>query len=568
MIKFEKIEFRNFLATGNTPNVVFLNRVPSILITGTNGSGKSTLLDAICFALFGKAYRNIKKDQLINSVNEKGLVVELDFTVNEVPYKIVRGMKPNKFQIFRNEVEIPHDAAIKDYQRKLESILGLNMRAFTQIVILGSARYQSFMDLTTMDRKIVIEEILDITVFSRMNEVLKTRMQQLELDIKENSYQKDIVDTKLSAQKGLILNLKNRTKESDEKVEAERKRVDAEIKLIDKKISELDSEITKIIRIDVDGIKEKIQKAKIKENAVNTQHKQITNSIDYYNTHDVCGECTQTIDEEFKTEKLSKLNNELGEVKKIQPLIETAFEKLNESLNEAKTVEQHYEERVNKRREFTNERSTLQTLLRNLTSTSTAESDEAAISSAETELVSFEVELKNFEKQALDYSELRHYYEACKILLKDSGIKAKIISQYLPVMNKLINKYLDQMGASYSFHLDEQFNEIIKSRYRDNFSYASFSEGEKSRIDLSLMFTWREIAKLKNSVNTNLLIMDEVSDGSLDGEATDSLWDILADLSDTNVFVISHKVANTERFTSHMQFTKEGNFSKIVDSKV
>lgn len=567
MIVFEKIEWRNLLSTGNQPNVIFLNRVPSALITGHNGSGKSTLLDAVCFALFGKPYRNIKKDQLINSVNGKGMVVEIDFKVNEVPYKVIRGIKPGKFEIYRNGTEIPQDAASKDYQKKLEQIIGLNMRAFTQIVILGSARYQSFMDLSTNERRGIIEEILDITVFSRMNEVLKSKMQQLDLDVKDNDYHKDICDVNVLACERLLENYHNQTKESEEKVEKERTRVLGEAKLIDSRIKELDSEIAKIELPDIEDIREKINNAKIKESSLNSKIASIDKKVEYYSTNDVCGECTQKIDESFKQNVVGSLNEEKEKIVSMQPIIEEAFEKLNNTFNSAKQTKEHFDGLQQKRSEWVNEKNTLVRLLKNMDTAASAIT-EKDIKETEDELSVLLEQRKDIERKQLNFSEQRHYFEACKILLKDSGIKAKIISQYLPVMNKLINKYLDQMGASYSFHLDDQFNEIIKSRYRDNFSYSSFSEGEKSRIDLALMFTWREIAKLKNSVNTNLLVMDEVGDSSLDGEATDALWDILGDLKDSNVFVISHKTSNVERFSSHLAFEKQGNFSKILDSKV
>ena len=568
MIVFEKISWRNLLSTGNTPNTVFLNRVPSALITGHNGSGKSTLLDAICFALFGKAYRNIKKEQLINTVNGKGMVVEVDFTVHEVPYKVIRGVKPHKFEIQRNGVEIPQDAAAKDYQKKLEQILGLNMRAFTQIVILGSARYQSFMDLSTHDRRGIIEEILDITVFSRMNEVLKSKMQQLDLDIKDNDYHKEVCDVHISACEKLLESYRNRTKESDEKVEKERVRVLGEAKLIDARIKELDSEIGKLELPDIESIREKIGKAKLKENSLSTRLTDINKKVEFYSTNDYCGECTQKIDEDFKHNVMSTLSEEKTKIVGMQPLIEETFAKLNNTFDAAQQMKNKFDELQIKRTSWVNEKNTLVRILKNMNTDHRLESDETSIKNTEIEHAEFLENRKVIERKQIAFSEQRHYFEACKILLKDSGIKAKIIAQYLPVMNKLINKHLDRMGANYSFHLDEQFNEMIKSRYRDNFSYSSFSEGEKSRIDLALMFTWREIAKLKNSVNTNLLIMDEVGDSSLDGDATDALWDILSDLKDTNVFVISHKTSNVERFTSHMQFEKQGNFSKIIDSKV
>jgi len=566
MITFKTVSYKNFLSTGNTPNVILLNRVPSVLITGQNGSGKSTILDALCFGVFGKPYRNISKPQLMNTVNEKGLEVQVEFTVNEVDYKVVRGVKPNKFEIYRNEKLIPHDAAIKDYQKKLEDIIGLNYKAFTQIVILGSARYQSFMDLTTNDRRVIIEEILDITVFSKMNTILKTKMQNTELDIKENEYQKEIAKTKISGQKGLINNLVNRSKESEEKILQEKNKIDGQISLIESKIAETDSEINQIELIDTDELNDKLSAAKFKGFEIKEKRKNVDSRIEFYESNDNCHVCRQDIDSSIKEEQLVALRTEADKLESLKPIVLDAYSKLEEKITHANDIKEQYNSLIELRKDHVNQRKALYTLYGNLNSR-TEESDEQSLKQAQEELDVLDKEFKTLEKEGHELVELKHYYEICKILLKDDGIKAKIIKQYLPVMNQLINQYLDRMGANYSFHLDESFNEVIKSRYRDTFSYASFSEGEKMRIDLALMFTWREIAKLKNSVNTNLLIMDEVGDSSLDAEATDVLWDILGGLDKTNVFVISHKSQNGDRFKSLIEFYKDGNFSKIKDSK-
>lgn len=566
MILFKTVSYKNFLSTGNTPNVILLDRVPSVLITGQNGSGKSTILDALCFGVFGKPYRNISKPQLMNSVNEKGLEVTVEFVVNGVDFKVVRGIKPNKLEIYRNDKLIPHDAAVKDYQKKLEEIIGLNYRAFTQIVILGSARYQSFMDLSTMDRRVIIEEILDITVFSKMNNILKTKAQNIELDIKENEYQKEIVKTKISGQKGLINNLVNRSKESEEKIIAEKKKIDGQITLIEEKISHADSEINLIELIDVSELQDKLSAAKYKGQEIKSKRSEVENKIKFYREHDHCYVCEQDIDTELKTQQVNVLQEEADKLENLKPVVITAYNTLEEKIREAQEVKQQYDSIIEVRRDLVNQKKALYTLYGNL-QVRTQESDDKSLKQAQNELEAFDREFKFLEKESHTLVETKHYYEICKILLKDDGIKAKIIKQYLPVMNQLINQYLDRMGANYSFHLDESFNEVIKSRYRDKFSYASFSEGEKMRIDLALMFTWREIAKLKNSVNTNLLIMDEVGDSSLDAEATDVLWDILGGLENTNVFVISHKSQNGDRFKSLIEFYKDGNFSKIKDSK-
>lgn len=566
MILFKTVTYKNFLSTGNTPNVIMLDRVPSVLITGQNGSGKSTILDALCFGVFGKAYRNISKPQLMNTVNEKGLEVQVEFRVNEVDYKVVRGVKPSKFEIYRNDKLIPHDAAIKDYQKKLEEIIGLNYKAFTQIVILGSARYQSFMDLTSNDRRVIIEEILDITVFSKMNTVLKSKTQDNDLDIKENDYQKELLKTKISGQKGLIENLVNRSNESKEKVLAEKHKIDGQIKLLDQKIEKVDSEISLINVVDINELHNKLTTAKFKGQEIKEKRLGVDKRITFYETSDNCHVCQQDIDSHIKDTQLDSLRTEAQKLEDLKPIVVSTYNKLQDKINEASEIKQQYESLLEVRTDTVNQRKALHTMYGNL-NVRTGESDAESLKKAQTELAGFDQEFKMLEKEQHQMVEKKHYFEICKILLKDDGIKAKIIKQYLPVMNQLINQYLDRMGANYSFHLDESFNEVIKSRYRDTFSYASFSEGEKMRIDLALMFTWREIAKLKNSINTNLLIMDEVGDSSLDAEATDVLWDILGGLDKSNVFVISHKSQNGDRFKSLIEFYKDGNFSKIKDSK-
>lgn len=566
MILFKTVSYKNFLSTGNTPNVILLNRVPSVLITGQNGSGKSTILDALCYGIFGKPYRNINKPQLMNTVNEKGLEVQVEFQVNGVDYKVVRGIKPNKFEVYRNEKLMPHDAAVKDYQKKLEDIIGLNYRAFTQIVILGSARYQSFMDLPTNDRRVIIEEILDITVFSKMNTILKSRAQNTELDIKENEYQKEILKTKISGQKGLINNLVNRSKESEEKIIQEKNKIDGQINLIEAKIAKSDSDINLISLIDVSDLQDKLSSAKFKGQQIKQKRAEVDNKIKFYKEHDHCYVCEQDINQELKTKQVNTLSEEANKLEDLKPIVITTYNTLEEKIREAHEVQQQYDSILEVRRDLVNQKKALFTLYGNL-EVRTQESDSTSLNQAQKELADYDKEFKTLEKESHNLAELKHYFEICRILLRDDGIKAKIIKQYLPVMNQLINQYLDRMGANYSFHLDESFNEVIKSRYRDTFSYASFSEGEKMRIDLALMFTWREIAKLKNSVNTNLLIMDEVGDSSLDAEATDVLWDILGGLDNTNVFVISHKGQNGDRFKSLVEFYKDGNFSKIIDSK-
>ena len=562
MIHFQHVKYRNFLSTGNQPTKVELNRHSTTLISGQNGAGKSTILDALCFGIFGKPYRNINKPQLLNTVNEKGLEVEVAFEVNNVPYRVVRGIKPVKFEIYQNETLIKHDAAIKDYQRKLEQIIGLNYKAFTQIVILGSARYQSFMDLGTNDRRTIIEEILDITVFSKMNSVLKTRAQTVELDIKENDYQKDIIKTKIVGQKGLIKSILNRSKESDEAINQKRGALTLEKKTLEERLSVAQAECDEAVRIDIENYKNKLVEATHKGKDLVKKIKEVEKKQKFYETTDVCHTCEQTVSDDIKATQLGKLSTEKEQLEKILPTMDEVFANLKETIKSGEESNSIYEEKQKVRDEIQNEIKAIDKVLASLV-VENKEGAEKELTEAYEVLESMENEFRKIESETIRLSEQRHQLEICKVLLKDDGIKAKIIKQYLPIMNNLINQNLDRMGANYSFHLDEQFNEVIKSRYRDNFSYASFSEGEKMRIDLALMFTWREVAKLKNSVNTNLLVMDEVGDSSLDGEATDILWEMVGDLQDANVFVISHKTSNGDKFQSLIEFVKEGNFSKM-----
>ena len=570
MITFKEITYKNFLSTGNNGNTIFLNRTPSALISGANGSGKSTILDALCFAIFNKPYRNINKPQLVNSVNEKNCMVEVIFEINGTEYKVERGIKPNKFAFYRNGDLVPQDASVRDYQQKLEDILGLNYRAFTQIVILGSARYQSFMDIATWERREIIEEILDITVFSRMNTVLKSKVEFTNGELLEDEKQLAFYETRLSAQKAIISNIAKRSKQSSDQIQKEIDKTNGEIKLVRQRIAEIDSEMAAIHQPDhlIRNLRESVSAGKHEVREVARRHREKQERITFYQRETDCDVCGQEISESFKNEKIGELEKTKATLEtEIVPRVREKFEAYQLELKKAEEVHEQLQELRIRKSEENNNLQTLENYLQTLARNITNDNSDSEMTKARSEVYYIEKGINNYNKCILQNKEQLHYYEACKILLKDTGIKAKIIKQYLPVINQLVNQYLEKMGATYSFHLDESFNEEIKSRYRDNFSYASFSEGEKMRIDLALMFTWREIAKLKNSVNTNLLIMDEVGDSSLDAEATETLWDIIGDMEDVNVFVISHKANNADRFRTFIEFFKDGNFSKIKDSK-
>ena len=568
MIIFKSVSYCNFLSTGNTPNVIYLDRSPSTLITGTNGAGKSTLLDALCFGLFNKPFRNINRPQLINSVNEKAMEVIVEFEINNNEYKIVRGVKPNKFEIWTNGQLINQDASNRDYQKRLEQILKLNFKSFTQIVILGSAAFKPFMQLSNIERREIIEDLLDITVFSRMNIVLSNRKSENKLNIRENDYEKEITQTKINGQKGLISNIQNRNKASKEKLEKEIIRNENKITVIQEKIERLDKRInTKLDKaLNISEIRSNLDEAKSRGKILLQHKSESSRLIDFYNEHDHCDTCGQDIAEEHKCQMTGDLTTKKDKATSLLELAANAFNKMESKLSKAQEQADEIQLLQVKRNDYTSEISTMQQLINQSKQNLDVETDANSLREAKQGLRDLEKDIRVLDKRGLVLLEEKHHLEICRYLLKDSGIKAKIIAQYLPVMNTLVNQNLDKMGANYSFHLLDDFTEEIKSRYRDNFSYASFSEGEKLRIDLALMFTWREIAKMKNSIHTNLLILDEIGDSSLDHEATDALWELLAGMSDTNVYVISHKSNNGDRFKTLLEFTKDGNFSHIKDS--
>jgi len=485
MIHFKKVRWRNFLSTGNAFTEIQLDVRPTTLIVGENGSGKSTLLDAICFALFSKPYRNINKPQLVNTINGKNCVVEIEFFIGSKNYKIIRGIKPAIFEIWVDNVLLNQDAASRDYQKYLEeNILKLNYKSFTQIVILGSASFTPFMQLPAAARREVIEDILDIKIFTSMNLVLKDKMSELKTKMTEVENKIALAKNKAEIQQDYI-----KTLEEDR---------DARIADIENKIQEATHEI---------------------------HHKRDLLSIE-----------EQKINLQARLQEIADINKEIG--------------KLTEEINQTKS-EMASTERFIQRLEL----------------------EKADVSQKVGNIEVEKAKLKDLAKDTLgvvkersELNELGDYYDIAGILLKDSGIKTKIIRQYLPAINKLVNKFLTSMDFFVQFTLDEKFDEVIKSRYRDDFSYESFSEGEKQRIDLALLFTWRTIAKLKNSASTNLLILDEVFDSSLDNSATDYVMTLLNTLGDgTNVWVISHKGDQLfDKFAHVVKFTKRQNFSVIV----
>lgn len=570
MIIFNTLSWRNFLSTGNAENKLVLNKSQSTLVIGRNGEGKSTMLDALTFALFGKPFRNINKPQLVNSINGKNCVVEITFSIGTNEYKVIRGIKPNIFEIWLNDTKVNQDAAAKDYQNMLEQqILRLNYKTFTQVVILGSASFVPFMQLPAWQRREVIEDILDIGIFSTMNQILKERINENKDQLIAIDNQITISKNNVEVQKKLIGTLVSSKKEQVDQIRKQIADNEAEIEANTKRWEELNDQMTQIM-IDADNSKELEQlisaavKAKSKFSHVKEQTEQ---NLSFFNDNEICPSCSQGIPHEHKTQIITRLNEDVTEINSNLSIVEEAYDKL---IERQKKLDQ-----VNKELLALNVQCNAAHSSSVMLSKQNAKL-EADILSMKEDTANIDEEKRKLKQIADDALLLidkknqlfqeKQIHEVSAILLKDTGIKTAIIKEYLPVMNKLINGYLSAMDFYVHFELDEAFNEVIKSRFRDEFTYASFSEGEKMRIDLAILFTWRQIAKMKNSVNTNLLILDEIFDSSLDNSGTDYFLSVMNALGDkSNVFVISHKGDQLfDKFHSVVKFEKKNDFSSIV----
>jgi DNA repair exonuclease SbcCD ATPase subunit len=570
MIIFQKVRWKNFLSTGNSFTEIDLTRSTNTLIVGHNGAGKSTILDALTFGLFGKPFRKINKPQLMNTINNSDCVVEIEFKIGKKQYKVVRSIKPNAFEIYCDAVLVNQDAKAKDYQEHLEKfILKLNYKSFTQVVILGSASFVPFMQLSPADRRAIIEDLLDIQIFSSMNAIVKNKISTIKDEQKTVDYNIKLVDAKISLQKQNIEdNKKNHLVEINKKTQeitdndTHLNNVSKNILLIQKHIQQLTSKISDKIAVSTRNTKLITLQSKFEDNV-----KKLNKEISFYENNDNCPTCQQAIVSETKDKHVTEKQSKITE-------IQTATTKLDEELNNVcnrlkeiekiqKHINEHNSEVVKLNTQVTSINSYNVKLLKEIeelrTRTVFTENDDG-------KLKLLNEELQGYHTSAEQLSVDKQYHEFAATLLRDTGIKTKIIKQYLPVMNKLINKYLTSMDFFVNFNLNESFEETIKSRHRDEFSYASFSEGEKMRIDLALLFTWRQIAKMKNSVNTNLLVLDEVFDSSLDGVGTEEFLKLLNSLDNsTNVFVISHKGDQLfDKFRSVIKFQKTNNFSQVV----
>ncbi len=568
MINFKYVRWKNFLSTGNQFVEIQLDRNPTTLIIGENGAGKSTILDALCFGLFGKPFRMIQKNQMINSINQAGTVVEVEFTIGTVKYKVIRGIKPNVFEIYQNSKMMNLEANVRDYQKILEQqILKLNYRSFTQVVILGSASWAPFMQLKARHRREVVEEILDIQIFSTMNIILRNKLKVLVEDIRDIDYQYRLTSEKISLQENHIIDLK----ENKEKIVQQKQGVinenESEMLRLSSGEKELKDTNKKLLEniAGEEQITDKRDKLKDVQFKLKDKHSRETKMISFFKENDDCPTCEQSISEDFKIEKI-KQNEESVR------LLDEGLLKLSDEMKKVNTKLKEYKNIANLIRENEVSIAKINTSFRELEKfniklqSEIEQYENAGVDNADVEkLKELKDEVKKVSIQRSKLKEDKVYYDAARNMLTDTGIKTKIVKQYLPIMNKLINKYLTSMEFYVNFTLDENFEETIKSRYRDEFSYASFSEGEKMRIDLALLFTWRAVAKMKNSTNTNLLILDEIFDSSLDGTGTDEFLKILNTLSGENVFVISHKQdALADKFRSTVKFEKIRNFSHVA----
>lgn len=568
-IIFESVRYKNILSTGNAWTEVQLNRSKSTLIIGDNGAGKSTMLDALTFALYGKPFRNIKKNQLVNSVNGKGLEVEARFTIGGNKYLISRGIKKNKFEIYKNGEMLNQDASVRDYQGYLEdTILKLNYKSFGQVVVLGSSTFVPFMQLKAGERREVIEDLLDIQIFTVMNTLLKDRLSENKSSIIDIKHKIELLNNQIVSSKthneslrklreGEVDKLKEKLREQIAIVEAEQESVDTLIQ----EVVDLGEDIT-----DKADTKAKLKELQELDRELLSKHRALTKEVEFYHDHDNCPTCKQGIDHEFKEETITSHSTKTAEIESARQEIRSKSDKLDERIDEIDDVEnvisaknmQMSEHRVAKKIAMNSCKALKEDLVG-------AEKQATEVDSQE--ILALEGELQDHHGDQTTLFDEKETLGIVSSMLKDGGIKTRIIKQYVPVMNKLINKYLSAMDFFVQFELDENFNETIRSRFRDVFSYSSFSEGEKLRIDLALLFTWRAVAKLRNSVSTNLLIMDEIMDSSLDTSGTEEFLKIIQDLTaDSNIFIISHKGDQLfDKFHSVIRFEKVKNFSRIAE---
>ena len=566
MIHFKSISWKNFLSTGNTPIEIKLDNHPTNLIIGKNGSGKSTLLDALCFVLFNKPFRIIKKEQMVNTINNGGCNVTIEFSVGTKNYKVIRSVKPNKFEIYKDDVLVNQDASTIDYQKYLErNIMKLNYRSFIQVVLLGSSSYEPFMKMKSRYRREAVEEILDVRVFTLMDYNLRDQQRDLGKSVSDLRHSCDLIEQKVLLQAEHLKSLKSRIGDAEEssriKIE-QNKEADRQYR---QDLQQLNEDIAKQQEImkfkpDVDKKAKKLSKLESKiENNLETHKETLT----FFETHDECPTCTQSIPKELKSKKVEEEKDTITKLESGLQDIMSEITKVETQITQMDVVSKKIQEmNIN----VAKIHSSLEGIKKHSDDVELNTTDGQDSDKLEQELEDLSEKLNEQKTELIKLSTEKDYVDVIREILSDKGARAQIIKKYLPIMNQLINKYLQSMDFFVSFTLDEEFNETVKSRHRDTFSYNSFSEGEKMRIDLALLLSWREVARLKNSANTNLLILDEVFDSSLDSMGTDEFMKLLYNLGKkVNVFIISHRTDQlSDKFEHTITFEKKNNFSRII----
>ena len=568
MILFKRISYKNFLSTGNQPIEVALDMSQTTLVVGTNGSGKSTLLDALCFVLFNRPFRIIKKEQMVNTINGSDCIVECEFDVGTKQYIVRRGIKPNLFEIFCNGKLINQNANNIDYQKYLETnIMKLNYRSFIQVVLLGSSSYEPFMKMKPRYRREVVEEILDIRVFGLMDLILRSQQSDLQKSLTEVRHQCELIKTKYETEAKYLATLEakgsdNQKVQQNKLEENNKNKIDYETKLqqLNEKIAISQNELK-----GQDKTLHKLKELEKYETKIEQNLDTHKKTLSFFKENDTCPVCTQSIDTNFKEEKC---NHETTTISKLESGLQQLVEEISTQEQRVAGFNQVSNKINNMNVEIAKISSSLESLKRHSDQIqleiSTSQERDTDIESIELELEKMRVDLKQAEIDLSKVQEEKDYVDVLREILNDKGAKAQIIRKYVPIMNSLINKYLQSMDFYISFNLDEEFNETVKSRFRDTFNYNNFSEGEKMRIDLALLFTWRDIARMKNSTNTNLLILDEIFDSSLDGQGTDDFFKIIKTLEKENIFIISHKGDILfDKFTNIIKFEKHQNFTQL-----
>ena len=566
MITFKTIKWQNFLSTGNTPIEIRLDNHPTNLIIGKNGSGKSTLLDALCFVLFNRPFRIIKKEQMVNTINGGDCKVEIEFSVGTINYKIIRSIKPNKFEIYQNDNLINQDASTVDYQKYLEqTIMKLNYRSFIQVVLLGSSSYEPFMKMKSRYRREAVEEILDVRVFTLMDYNLRDKQRDLGKSVSDLRHSCDLIEQKVALQGEHLKSLKTRIGDAEASYRSKIEQNQEADRQYRQDLQQLNEDIAKQQEImkfkpDVDKKAKKLSKLESKiQNNLDT-HKE---TLSFFETHDECPTCTQTISQDLKSRKVEEEKTTITKLESGLQDIMQEITKVESQLTQMDAVSKKIQQ-LNI--DITKINTSLEGIKKHSDEIELSTEDGQSVEELEKELEDLNTELNTLTEDLKKVEEQKSYVDVVREILSDKGARSKIIKKYLPIMNQLINKFLQSMDFFVSFTLDEEFNETVKSRHRDTFNYNSFSEGEKMRIDLALVFTWRAIAKMKNSANTNLLILDEIFDSSLDGQGTEDFFKIIGTMSNENVFIISHKGDILfDKFTNIIKFDKEHNFTKLEE---